>query len=321
MTGMSKTILKALGVMAALTFAVLPAQAQKKVTGGIAAFNEALLPVFTAKEKGYFEAEGFSLDLVDFKGGGPAVQALAAGSIDICFCAADHVIRLRARRLPALVLVGLDEFHSYALVSKAGAPFTDLASLKGKKIGITAPGSLTDNTIRSSIKALGLNPDRDFEITSGGVGATMQAAIDSDRLDAGLVILTDLANMLQKKGAYKVVLDYREMPYPSFDALVLESFVKARPKEAKGFARAVLKALADLETDPQLGPKVLAGMFPHFSPALVAEVAKSAIERMPKGGVVSAASLENLNKIVLSSDDTLKAITMQEAFDPALLKD
>jgi hypothetical protein len=62
-------------------------------------------------------------------------------------------------------------------------------------------------------------------------------------------------------------------------------------------------------------------MFPHFSPALVAEVAKSAIERTPKGGVVSAASLENLNKIVLSSDETLKAITMQEAFDPSLLKD
>ena len=119
------------------------------------------------------------------------------------------------------MLVGLDECHFYALVSKAGAPFTDLASLKGKKIGITVPGSLTDNTIRSSIKALGLNPDRDFEITSGGVGATMQAAIDSDRIDAGLVILTALANMFQKKGAYKIVVDYREMLYPSFDAPVL----------------------------------------------------------------------------------------------------
>ena len=321
MTAMSKTILKALGVIVALSFAGLPAQAQTKVTGGIAAFNEALLPVFTAREKGYFEAEGFSLDLVDFKGGGPAVQALAAGSIDICVCAADHVIRLRARRRPALVLVGLDEFHSYALVSKASAPFTDLVSLKGKKIGITAPGSLTDNTIRASIKALGLNPDRDFEIISGGVGATMQAAIDFDRIDAGLVIVTDFANMSQKKGAYKVVVDYREMPYPSFDALVLASFVQARPKEAKGFAKAVLRAMADLQADPELGRRILAGMFPNFSSDLVAEVAKSAIARAPKGGVVSADSLESLNKIVLSSDDTLKAITMQEAFDPSLLKD
>ena len=67
--------------------------------------------------------------------------------------------------------------------------------------------------------------------------------------------------------------------------------------------------------------KVLATMFPNFSPELVAEVAKSSISRAPKGGVVSAVSIENLNKIVVSSDDTLKAITLQEAFDPSLLKD
>ena len=316
-----KTFLKAVGLVAALAAGTLDASAQSKVVGGIAAFNEALLPVFTAKEKGYFEAEGISLELTDFKGGGPAVQALAAGAIDICFCAADHVIRLRSRRMPALVLIGLDEFHSYALVSKASAPFSDLASLKGKKIGITAPGSLTDNSIRSSIAALGLNPDRDFEITAAGVGVAMQASIDSDRIDAGLVIVTDLANMMQKKGAYKVVLDYRQTPYPSFDALVLESFVKNRTKEAKGFNRAVLKAMDDLHNDSALGPKVLSKMFPNFSPELATEVARSAIARAPKGGVVSATSIENLNRIVLASDDTLKPVTLQEAFDPALLKD
>ena len=317
----SGAILRSMGFVAALVFTALPAAAQTKLTGGIAAFNEALLPVYTAKEKGYFEAEGITLDMVDFKGGGPAVQALAAGSIDICFCAADHVIRLRSRNQPALVLIGLDQFHSYVLVSKAGAPYTDLASLKGKKIGIPAPGSLTDNTIRSAIKALGLNPDRDFEITTGGVGIAMQSAIDSDRIDAGLVIVTDLANMMQKKGAYKIVIDYRSTPYPSFDALVLESFVKGKTKEAKGYARAVLTAMADLAKDPQLGPKVLSTMFPSFSPELIAEVAKSAISRAPKGGVVSAESIDNLNKIVLSSDDTLKAVTLQQAFDPSLLKD
>ena len=321
MKTLSGSIVKSMGVLVTLLFAALPAVAQTKITGGSAAFNEALLPVYTAKEKGYFEAEGITLEMVDFKGGGPAVQALAAGSIDICFCAADHVIRLRTRRQPAQVLIGLDQFHSYVLVSKAGTPFTDLASLKGKKIGITAPGSLTDNTIRASIKALGLNPDRDFEITTGGVGVAMQSAIDSDRIDAGLVIVTDLANMMQKKGAYKIVIDYRSTPYPSFDAIVLESFVKGKTKEAKGFARAVLKAMTDLDTDPQLGPKVLATMFPNFTPELVAEVAKSAIARAPKGGVVSAESIDNLNKIVLSSDDTLKAVSLQEAFDPSLLKD
>ena len=45
------------------------------------------------------------------------------------------------------------------------------------------------------------------------------------------------------------------------------------------------------------------------------------MERTPKGGMVSAASIDNLNKIVLATDDTMKAVTLKEAFDASLLKD
>ncbi|MDB5649641.1 MAG: exported protein of unknown function [Hyphomicrobiales bacterium] len=314
-------LLGALAIASALTGTALPAMAQTKVVAGVAAFNEALLPVYTAKEKGYFAAAGIDVEMVDFKGGGPAVQALAGGSIDVCFCAADHVIRLRARKQPALVLVGLDTFHSYALVAKGSSPYTDLKSLKGKAVGITSPGSLTDNTIRYSIKELGLNPDRDFEITGAGGGSSMQAAIDTDRIAAGMVILTDMANMFQKQGAYKIVQDYRSLPYPSFAAISLESFVKTKPVVAKAFARSVAKAMDDLQKDPELAKTVLAKMFPAFTPELLAQVSKSAVERAPKGGMVSAESIDNLNKIVLATDDTLKPVTLQEAFDPSVLKD
>lgn len=301
--------------------ATRPALAQTKITGGVAAFNEALLPVITARGKGYFKDEGIELELVDFKGGGPAVQALVGGSIDLCFCAADHVVRLRSRRQPAVIVVGLDTFHSYALVAKAGAPFSDLAGLKGKRIGITSPGSLTDNTIRYSIKKLGLSPERDFEIGGAGVGAAMQAAIDSGQVDAGLAILTDVSNMFSKAGAYKIVLDYRELPYPSFAALALESWVKDHPAAARGFAKAVVRAMRELESDPQLAKDELAKMYPNFAPELVAEVAKSAVARAPKGGMVSAESIKNLNEILLSADDTLKPVTLDQVFDPALVKD
>ncbi len=325
MTNLRRRILPLLGLAAAALSLALPAQAQTpaltKVTAGVAAFNEALLPVFAAKEKGYFTAEGIDLVLVDFKGGAPAVQAMAGGSIDMCFCAADHVIRLRARQQPAVVLIGLDTFHSYALVGKASSPYTDLASLKGKAIGITSPGSLTDNTIRFSIKNLGLSPERDFEITSAGGGAPMQAAIDSDRIAAGLVIASDLAGMMQKKDAYKIILDYRTLPYPSFASIALESWVKGNPKVARGFAHAVAKAMIDLDKDPALATTVLAKMFPTFSPELLQQVAKSALSRAPKGGLVSPESIDNLNKIVLATDDTLKPVTLQQVFDPSLLKD
>jgi hypothetical protein len=37
--------------------------------------------------------------------------------------------------------------------------------------------------------------------------------------------------------------------------------------------------------------------------------------------MVNAESIDNLNKIVLATDDTVKAVTLGEAFDASLLKD
>lgn len=306
---------------AAATVAALsaPAAAQTKITAGTAAFNEALLPVYTAQEKGYFKDAGLEIEMVAFKGGGPAVQALVSGSIDMCLCAADHVLRLKARRQPAQILVALDGFHSYALMAKADFPLKTYAEMKDRKIGITSPGSLTDNTLRYAITKAGLNPDRDFQIVGTGGGAPMTAAIDSGQIDAGLLITTDIAAMLQKAGAYKVVIDYRTMPYASFGAVVLKSWVEAHPREAKAFAAAVVRAIGDLKRDPKLAETVLAKMYPNFSPTLVSEVAKSAVARMPDGGIVSPDSLKNLNEIVTLSDDTLKPVTLDEAFDAKLV--
>lgn len=308
----------ALGIVSAIAMAGA-AHAQTKIVGGIAAYNEALLPVYVAEEKGYFKDAGIQLELTNFKGGGPAVQALVSGSIQICFCAADHVVRLHARRQPAVILAGLDTFHSYALVAKASAPYKDLASLKGKKVGITSPGSLTDNTLRHSIIELKLSPERDFEIVGAGTGAAMKAAIDSGQIDAGLVILTEIAALLKEPNAYKIVVDYRHLPYPSYAALALSSWVKDNPAVAKAFTTALGKGIADVEKDPELARKTIAKMYPNFSAELVAEVAKSAVERMPKGGVVTPESIKNLNDILTSADTSLKPVSLQDAFNPALL--
>jgi NitT/TauT family transport system substrate-binding protein len=296
------------------------AQAQTKIRAGTASFNEALMPIYAAQEKGYYKEAGIEVEMTNFRGGAPAIQALVSGGIEMCLCAADHIVRLKGRRMPAQILVGLDEFHSYAIVAKASTPFTNLESLKGKRIGITAPGSLTDNTLRYSMVSSGFRPERDFEIMGTGGGGPMIAAIDTGQVDAGMLITTDIENIMQKPGAYKVVIEYRDMPYASFGALVLQSWVKANPKDAAAFAKATVRAIEDLKKDPKFAVSVIQKMYPSFSPELAAAVAKSAVQRTPNGGIVSAASLENLNKIVTATDKSLTPVSLDEAFDASLVK-
>ena len=135
----------------------LPTQAiaETVLKFGVASVNEGLLPLRVANDQGFLKAEGITAEFLDFRGGGPTVQAFAGGSVDFCICAADHVLRLANRGLDARIIVGLDEHHSYALLAKVDSPYTDIKSLKGKSIGITSPGSFTDNTVRWAIKQAG----------------------------------------------------------------------------------------------------------------------------------------------------------------------
>ena len=310
---------KAAVAAAALALCAMPAVAQTKIQAGVAAFNEALAPIYAAEEKGYFKEAGLEVELVNFKGGSATVKALIGGSVDLCLCAADHVLRLTANGLPTKILVGLDEHHSYALLAKADAPYDSLASLKGKRLGITSPGSLTDNTIRYEIGKAGLSADSDFQIIATGGGAPMRAAIDTDQIEAGMLITTDAIDMLSEPGKYKVVEDYRTMPYPSFDVLALQSWIDSNPDDAKALSKALVKAIDDLAADPEFAKQIIAKMYPNFSPELVEAVAKSMVSRMPAHGIVSAASFDNLNEIIPATDAAAKPVPLSEAFDASLI--
>lgn len=302
------------GLLAATALAVAaPAQAQTKVRGGVAVNFEGMLPVWTAQEQGYFKAANIDLEMLDFKGGGPTVQAFVGGSIDVCFCAGDHVVRLRSRKIPAVFLYGFDDKHDYTLIGKKGLP-TDIAALKGKTLGMTSPGSMTDNTLRWAINGLKLNPESDYQLVSSGTGASMLAAIESGKVDAGMVVVTDREFLLNKRGGnFAILQDYTKLPYASFSALSTETWIKANPEVAKAFVAALDKASNDLKKDPELGKRVIKKNFPTYTDDLVEIAAKSGTSRIPEKGRYSAEAVKNLNDIMIASDPSLKPIDVNES--------
>ena len=112
------------------------------------------------------------------------MQAFAGGGVDLCICAGDHALRLASRGLGGAVLVALLDKHPYSLLAPINSPATDLKSLRGKAIGITSPGSLTDNTLRFMIRKLGFNPDSDYEIIAAG-NRGLDARRDRTRIGGG----------------------------------------------------------------------------------------------------------------------------------------
>ena len=102
------------------------------------------LPLTIAEQLGYFKAEGLDVTIVDFAGGARALQAVVGGSADVVSGAFEHTVNMQAKGQPmrAFVLQGRAPQIVLGVNPKTMPNFKTVADLKGKKIGVTAPGSV-----------------------------------------------------------------------------------------------------------------------------------------------------------------------------------
>lgn len=299
----------ALGAVATLMLTGGNLQAAATLRIGSAQISIASIPVVVAIQQKLFEAEGINAEIVDFDGGGPAVQALAGGGIDLCICAGDHALRLASRGLGGAVLVALLDKHPYALLAPIGSPATDLASLRGKAIGITSPGSLTDNTLRFVIQKLGLNPDSDYEIIAAGTGASMRAAIERGSVMAGMFTTPDVQAYMAT-GKYKFVADFRNLDYMALDLIAVGSWLKANDTTAHAVARAIIKAEKLIQTDPKAVEAAVHERFPTLSQELVVTVAHDAAERsLSRDGRAQEAGFKTALEMLRIADPSVKELS------------
>ncbi len=299
----------ALGAVATLMLTGGNLQAAATLRIGSAQISIASIPVVVAIQQKLFEAEGINAEIVDFDGGGPAVQALAGGGIDLCICAGDHALRLASRGLGGAVLVALLDKHPYALLAPIGSPATDLASLRGKAIGITSPGSLTDNTLRFVIQKLGLNPDSDYEIIAAGTGASMRAAIERGSVMAGMFTTPDVQAYMAT-GKYKFVADFRNLDYMALDLIAVGSWLKANDTTAHAVARAIIKAEKLIQTDPKAVEAAVHERFPTLSQELVVTVAHDAAERsLSRDGRAQQAGFKTALEMLRIADPSVKELS------------
>ena len=211
----------------------------QKVKVGISAMITAFLPIYVAKEKGFFEKEGLDASLVFFKSGTENSQALISG--DVKFGAggltepillkdeADVDTRVVAAALNAMV------YKLYAL--------PDIKSpkdLNGKTLGVSKYGALSDFVIQELIRKLQL---KDIKVLQIGSHAARLAAMDTKQIH-GTILDAPLTAVAESKG-YNMVVDVGKT-IPDFVKEVIyarEDFVTKNPETTKAFLRAYVKAM------------------------------------------------------------------------------
>jgi NitT/TauT family transport system substrate-binding protein len=301
-------------ILFTLVAALAPARAETIVNISSANLSLGHMAQRLAESRGYFKEEGLEPKTFDFKGGGPAIQAVAGGAADLCICTGDHVVLLGNNGIHLRVLVSVTQVNSYALIARADSPYTDLASLKGQPIGITSSGSSTDNVMRFAIGKLGMDADKDFTLLSTGTSSAMEPAIEAKQVAAGMLTTPDFTAFLHSApGKYKIVQDFSTMPYPTSSYLVMDDWLKTHGDEARRIARAVTRALALIHNDENAVREDIHKTYPNFDESLVDEIAKMTQVKLTKDGKLGHETWQNINDILTGYDPKLKPLPYEYA--------
>src|SRR6202011_2687250 len=95
-----------------------------------------------------FEQEGLDIQVTSFRGDAQLQQALAAGSLDVGL-GSGPALGFRAKGARAIGVAAMyGPPANLALVLPVDTPVRSIADLRGKRIGVTTTGSLTDWLVR-----------------------------------------------------------------------------------------------------------------------------------------------------------------------------
>jgi ABC-type nitrate/sulfonate/bicarbonate transport system substrate-binding protein len=187
-------------VIALLIGASTAATAQTTLTVGKAAPNaDPIIPVNVGDRLGIFKKHGLDLKIVDFTGGARMSQAMAAGSIDIGDGAGTEMA-LVAKGVPMLAVCEVAGPAPFLSVGVPwDSPVRSLAQLRGKKIGVSTAGSLTEWLTRELARKQGWAPNEVTPVSIGNAPAGIIAAFREKHVDADIGVTSLFLAMEENK--------------------------------------------------------------------------------------------------------------------------
>jgi ABC-type nitrate/sulfonate/bicarbonate transport system substrate-binding protein len=191
-----KHALTALAVAAATSFPAIARSATQSLQVGQIGNSVAFFPIFVADKLGYYKDAGLDVTATAFSSGTLVGTAVTSNSIDIGNSVITDVFALlKANRPVKLIgslcdayyidIVASNQFLAATKLTRASSLADKINALKGKRVGITGPGSGTQALVDYLFRLQGLDSTRDVELVN--VGADQSAVLQTmktGRIDA-----------------------------------------------------------------------------------------------------------------------------------------
>lgn len=231
-----RAALAALAAIAGMGVAAAPAAADEELRVGVSIpAAVAFVPLQVGIDTGVFAKHGLAIKRADFGGAARAHQALVAGSLDIVVAGGpDLAFVAKAQHALAVGVITVAPRQT-TLIVRHDNPMKSHDELKGKRVGISTAGGLSEWVVRTLSRRLGFGPQGITAVALGRDDAQV-AALRTGQIDATVM---DFASglRLEELGSGRIFLKVRDyVPAMITQAVYAQNdLITKRPQALRAF--------------------------------------------------------------------------------------
>ena len=247
------------------------------------------------REAKIWQALDLEIERVELAGDAPMQHAMASNSIDFG-CGSGPGMGYRVKGVPALAVAALAGAPwSMTLAAPMNTTIKSFDDLKGKKIGVSSAGSMTDWLVREVSRQRGWGVDGIISLPLG-TERTRLAAMRAGELD-GSVVADQNAYSYEENNAGKMVLSFGEV-VKDFHAHILFARDDIRQKNPDLVRRVILgwfRTVAWMHANREAGIRISSKAI-NVSETAVARAWDNELKLMSRDGAFNPAAIEVIRK-------------------------
>ena len=215
---------------------------------------------------GYWDKEGFKVDVFPVNGVPDAAQLLASGQASFVQLGSLSIIQANTMfSLPLRALVTNFTLGGWGIAVKKDGPIKTIKELKGKKIGMSSFGSQASYLLKLMLTNGGLDPDDAIPISTG-VGAQALLALQNGQVDGLIYWASMLASFQNKDPDLQILRDPAIAKMPDFSLATTKRIIDEQPQMVDGITRGMVEAMVFSDTNPDCARRLMWKYYPDTKP-------------------------------------------------------
>jgi NitT/TauT family transport system substrate-binding protein len=296
------------------------AAAPSRLVIGYASTTPRLMPLWMARDQGFFAKYGIESEPVLLRSGATLVTGMASGDIQIGRTAGAAVLAAVAAGHEIKMLATFSSRNSYDVVVRPNIKRAE--DMRGKKLAINSVGGGTWIGAMLWLEHFGIDPQRDqILLQSVGDQGVQSQALESGVVD--VVFVDSVYSKLLKQKGMTILAESRELTQPlvSQSTIVPRAFLQQYPDVAEGYLKGEIEGIA-FAVAPKNKPAVIKTLMRRLRvDAAAAEEGYSdmlrGVDRKP---FASLEGMRNLQRLLKPRNPKIGELRVEDVVDNRIMR-